>query len=116
MGYLKDRDNPGQDLVIGGRKFRYEIHVDPDGGIVRLKPDGDPQNPVPARRVPHAVNSVQTEPGPDTSFGNEAFKVDYEGSPIPKGPAYLATPFPVGTLEAEAFINEAMDRVYANLG
>lgn len=115
MSFLFDRDNPGQPLVVGGKTIRHDIYVHPDGGMVKIKPDGDPQNPIPRRRIPNAIKCVQLNIGPDTSFANEAFRVDNKGNPLPKTPLQMNNPHPVGTREAEARINAITDQVVTSL-
>lgn len=61
-----------------------DIYVHPDGGMVRVKPAGDPGNPY--RAQPHASKSVLYNPTKGTSFSNEAFKVTNDGRAVPKAP------------------------------
>ena len=65
----------------------HDIYVHPDGGMVRVKPQGDPQNS--ARKQPHASKSVLKHRPADASqastlLSEEAFKVTDDGKPVPK--------------------------------
>lgn len=74
----------------------HDIYTHPDGGLVRVKPEG-----VPNPRYPHPEPSCSKsvllslelkyhhhlrKEVPQTSYRNEAFKVSLKGQPIPKGP------------------------------
>lgn len=72
-----------------------DIYVHPDGGMVRVKPEGVPK---PGRgQKPHATKAVLYEGPPkkegspdnkdvvDTRYQREAFKISEEGHPLPKG-------------------------------
>jgi hypothetical protein len=64
------------------------IYDCPDGGTVRLKPQGDPCGKY--RPQPHGVKAVRFSPSLTAdSFASEAFKVDKEDLAIPKVPAHL---------------------------
>jgi len=49
----------------------HDIYTHPDGGMVRVKPEGDPGSP--HRPGPHASKSVLHDPNGGTGFENEAF-------------------------------------------
>jgi hypothetical protein len=67
---------------------RQILFACPDGGLVRLKVNGDPCNRL--RPQPHGVKSVRyPHDGDPKDFSREAFKVDHDGNPIPKSPAML---------------------------
>lgn len=66
-----------------------DIYVHPDGGMVRVKPEGVPGNKF--RPEPHVSKSVllkaagpQFRPSDGADFANEAFKVTDKGVPVPK--------------------------------
>ena len=68
-----------------------DIYAHPDGGLVRVKPEGIPSSKYP-HAVPQATKSVvynltSKEEGKtfDTRYPNEAFKVTDDGTPLPKG-------------------------------
>jgi len=59
-----------------------------DGGVVRIKPKGDPtskynQEPLGSKTLLYPYDTK------DTSFASEALKVDEDGSPLPKYPKEL---------------------------
>ncbi|MEW5851768.1 MAG: hypothetical protein AB2A00_23465 [Myxococcota bacterium] len=72
----------------------HDIYVHPaDGGMVRIKPQGDPSSPM--RPQPHASKAVllrgsgvagRFDVERDTGWNNEAFKVTNDGHPVPKAP------------------------------
>lgn len=79
--YTKDRKitaDPSDPEVA--RQVFYE-HA--DGGMIRVKPDGDPGNK--ARPEPQVSKSVRFTPS-GTEWQNEAFKVSAEGIALPKSP------------------------------
>lgn len=72
-----------------------DIYTHPDGGIIRVKPEGVPSPKYP-RPEPQASKAVVYNLKPredkagdekvlDTRYRNEAFKVSDEGLPLPKG-------------------------------
>lgn len=70
-----------------------DLYVHPDGGMVRVKAQGDPSSLM--RPEPHASRSVLLEASSpdgrfdvlhDSGWRNEGFKVDDEGNPAPKAP------------------------------
>jgi hypothetical protein len=61
----------------------HDIYTHQDGGMVRVKPEGDPDSPF--RPEPHASKSVVFAPH-ETSFPSEAFKVTNQGIAVPKAP------------------------------
>jgi hypothetical protein len=65
----------------------HYVYVHKDGGMVRVKPEGNPDG---VRNVPHTSKSVLHEPFKngklDTSWPNEAFKVNDKGQAVPKAP------------------------------
>ena len=85
----------------------YPMHFyeNADGGVVRLKPQGMPDARFEHMKQPHGCKYVKKEAGGDTSFDNEAFKVNGGGA-IPKVPAQIELPPGVnpGSPEAEAYI------------
>lgn len=62
----------------------HDIYVHPDGGMVRVKPEGDPGANI--RSEPHASKSVLLDPNKGTGFENEGFKVTNDGQAVPKSP------------------------------
>jgi hypothetical protein len=65
----------------------HDIYVNPkDGGMVRVKPEGDPVVPGKDayRPEPHVSKSVVYDPAKGTGFENEAFKVTDGGDAVPK--------------------------------
>jgi hypothetical protein len=77
------------------RKFHQQIPPPSDGGMVRIKPLGQPGSPSPLRVVePHAVKSVMRPGSSITDYSklqNEYFKVDNHGNPWPAYPADLSS-------------------------
>ena len=109
-----------------------DLYVHPDGGMVRVKAQGDPSSLM--RPEPHASRSVLLEPSSpdgrfdvlyDSGWRNEGFKVDDEGNPAPKAPnaAFgMRTPRPPhGQLATRAknygtaFTDALMSAVHINL-
>lgn len=73
-----------------------DIYVHPDGGMIRVKPEGIPASIHLPRKHPYYVKAVLVKLEPcnhlhcqhDTSFNNEAFKVSTDDIPLPKAPTY----------------------------
>lgn len=75
----------------------HDIYLHPDGGMVRVKPEGHLGNPL--RPEPHVSKSVLIDPKsvlkdpekgterPNTEWANEAFKVTNDGYAVPKAPS-----------------------------
>jgi hypothetical protein len=63
----------------------HDIYTHRDGGMVRIKPEGDPASP--HRSQPHVSKSVLYDPDKGTGYENEAFKVANEGQAVPKSPS-----------------------------
>jgi hypothetical protein len=79
----------GAPALCNGLKVKQIIFDCPDGGMVRLKPAGDPCSR--QRTQPHGVKSVRLPFDADPrDFSHEAFKVDSTDHPLPKSPAELA--------------------------
>lgn len=60
----------------------HDIYTHPDGGMVRVKPEGDPGDKF--RPEPHASKSVVLDTSKGSAFDNEGFKVTNEGDAVPK--------------------------------
>lgn len=75
----------------------HDIYVHPDGGMIRIKPEGIPTtHPTIKRHYPQAVKCVLFDATLhchnqiceyDTSYKNEAFKVTDKNIPVPKSTA-----------------------------
>lgn len=89
------RDGAGNTLykTIDGRRITdanapdvvvQDIYEHPDGGVVRVKPEGDPGHPF--RPEVHASKSVKMDPTQPPTWQNEGFKVTNGGRPVPKAP------------------------------
>ncbi|HEY9721332.1 MAG TPA: hypothetical protein V6D47_04920 [Oscillatoriaceae cyanobacterium] len=105
----------GQPLVdpITGEPIPMEVWCHEDGGMVRLKPQGDPTNK--HRPQPHA--SVSVKYPPDASghdFNHEAFKLDYAGNPLPKWAKDANNPYG-DTAAGKQFLDDLADRTHSNL-
>jgi len=104
----------GQPLLVNGKKIPMEIWSNPDGGMVRIKPDGDVTN----RFRPQAHLSISVKYPPDASgndFNDEAFKVDYKGNAMPKWPKDANNPFPADTPAGKKFLDDLADDTHTNL-
>jgi hypothetical protein len=91
------------------------VYVHPDGGMVRIKPQGDPTSPI--RPQPHGSKAVRWPvDGAYTSFDQEAFKIDAVGNPRPKFPPHLQ----IGAEGASkpnrfGYLDKSMDDVHVDL-
>ena len=94
-----------QDDVIKSAKDNQPLHdaqgktiplvsfLCPDGGVIRMKPEGDPTQP--KNSHPNAVKAMRFfGVNRYSDFSDEAFKVDNAGLPIPKWPKELNTNLP----------------------
>ncbi len=109
------RDFNTQKPLLGpnGKALRQLIYRHVDGGMVRVKPDGQPGS---ARPQPHMVKAVRiTRRASTHEFGKEAFKVDNAGNPLPKFPPDLRNPHPVGSAKANQFTDAWADAAHTNL-
>lgn len=66
----------------------HDIYTHDDGGIVRVKPEGDPGSEV--RKQPHAVKAVLFTPHQNNLVTDEAFKVTNSGQAVPSMPSPAA--------------------------
>jgi hypothetical protein len=91
------------------------VYVHPDGGMVRVKPQGDPASPM--RKQPHASKSVRWPPDASyAEFEREAVKIDQAGNPRPKLPAHLhASPQGTGKADRWGYVDYFMDNVHTDL-
>lgn len=71
--------NPNDPNLAAMDAYRH-----PDGGLVRVKPEGDPSG---RRAPPHVSKSVLMDPDGNTSWSNEGFKVSEDGNAVPKAPS-----------------------------
>jgi hypothetical protein len=94
---------------------RQWIYTHPDGGMVRIKPDGEPGSLM--RPQPHASKSLNwpiTSNG--SNFDEELFKVDEAGNPRPKWPADLNTPSSAKTPgDRFGYLDYMMDNIHVDL-
>lgn len=92
-----------QPVLVNGAEVPMNVYVHPDGGMVRVKPMGQPNSP---RPLPHAVKAVRWPPDGDyRSFAQESFKVDKLGRPLPKMPGEAFQPFPEDKTAASNFFD-----------
>jgi len=77
----------GEDLARQDIWVYFDKNEKRDGGVVRIKPDGEPRVVDPLRPDPHFVKYVQRKVGSDLGFHNEGFKVSTEGIPVPRLPS-----------------------------
>jgi len=75
-------------LDAHGQPAPHHIYLHPDGGMVRVKPIGDPSSTNPTRIAshPHVVKAVRYPPSASHAWKHESFKVDGQGRPIPRTP------------------------------
>lgn len=97
-----------------GKPVPMEIWTHRDGGMVRIKPDGDPTSR--HRPAPHLSVSVLYPPGASGhDFNNEAFKVDFAGNALPKWASDARNPFPVASPAGKRFLDDLAGRTHVNL-
>jgi hypothetical protein len=84
------RDPKSHEPALCAEKKIPQVIFDcPDGGMVRIKPQGDPCSKF--RPQPHSVKAVREPFNASVSdFSKEAFKVDDSARAIPKSPAELS--------------------------
>ena len=83
-----------------GRTIPLISYLCPDGGVIRMKPEGDPTNP--RELLPSVVKAMRFFGSADyKTFSDEAFKVDNDGRPIPKWVKDLNTRLPGLSSERE---------------
>jgi len=65
------------------KQVPMDTYICPDGGVVRIKKQGDPMSAF--RPQPHAIKALRYPfNSPYESFQHETVKVDDEGNPVPK--------------------------------
>lgn len=114
-GVLKDAGS-GKPVLdpVTGKPVPMEVWAHPDGGMVRIKPEGDPTSA--HRPEPHLSVAVLYPPGASGhDFANEAFKVDAEGTPLPKWANDARTPVPADTPGGKQFLDALAARTHLNL-
>jgi hypothetical protein len=115
MGVIKDV-RTGQPVVNPktGLPVPIEVWTHQDGGLVRIKPEGDPTSR--HRPAPHLSVSVLYPPGASGhDFNNEAFKVDFAGNPLPKWASDARNPFPAASPAGKRFLDDLAGRTHLNL-
>ncbi len=96
-----------------GKELPMEVWIHPDGGMVRIKPEGDPTSRF--RPQPHLSVSVLYPPGASGhNFNNEAFKVDASGNPLPKWAADASNPFGAETPAGKKWLDDLASRTHIN--
>lgn len=83
--YRKDNTVAVSSTEVG--LARQIFYANRDGGLIRVKPDGD-YNPNVKRSQPQVSRSVRFDAEQGTGWPNEAFKLGPEGQPLPKSPSF----------------------------
>ncbi|MEB3328498.1 MAG: hypothetical protein VKQ33_04635 [Candidatus Sericytochromatia bacterium] len=97
-----------------GKPVPMEIWTHRDGGMVRIKPEGDPTSR--HRPLPHLSIAVLYPPGASGhDFNNEAFKVDFAGNALPKWAADARNPYPAASPAGKRFLDDLAGRTHINL-
>jgi hypothetical protein len=97
-----------------GKPVPMEIWTHRDGGMVRIKPEGDPTSR--HRPLPHLSVAVLYPPGASGhDFNNEAFKVDFAGNALPKWAADARNPYPAASPAGKRFLDDLAGRTHVNL-
>lgn len=115
LGVIKDV-RTGQPVLNPktGKPVPMEIWTHRDGGMVRIKPEGDPTSR--HRPAPHLSVSVLYPPGASGhDFNNEAFKVDFSGNALPKWASDARNPFPAASPAGKRFLDDLAGRTHVNL-
>jgi hypothetical protein len=100
-------------LDASGRQTPMIVYVHADGGMVRVKPQGDPTSKF--RPQPDLSKSVRHPYDADyRDYSREAFKVDSLGRPLPKSPADLKNPYE-GTPLKDTFADGWADTVHIDV-
>jgi hypothetical protein len=111
--WIRDPSTHELKLDAAGRPMRMLVYTHADGGMVRVKPDGEPTSRF--RPQPHAVKSARWPPDADyRDFTKKAFKVDGRGRALPKWPADLYNPYADTALKS-TFEDGWGDTVHVNL-
>lgn len=101
-------------LDFQGREIIMDAYTHPDGGMVRVKPNGDATSKY--RPQPHASKSVRYPA--DASYENfefEAFKVDDLGMALPKWSKDIRNPYGNNTPKGAPFLDNWADDTHINL-
>lgn len=115
MGVIKDV-RTGQPVINPktGKAVPMEIWTHADGGMVRLKPDGDPTSRF--RPQAHLSISVLYPPGASGhDFNNEAFKIDHNGRPLPKFAEHARNPYAAASPAGKKFFDDLASQTHVNL-
>lgn len=105
-----------RETLSNGEPMDFYLH--PDGGMVRVKPEGDSANKF--RSQPHVSKSVRLRLDEDTSFDNEAFKVTNDGVATPAAPSAEkgmrgAAPGSNSSAENNSFKDVPMEKAHTDL-
>ncbi len=101
-------------LDVAGHEIPMDVYTHPDGGMVRVKPLGDPTQKF--RTQPLASKAVRSPANaPYDDFNFEAFKVDKNGLPLPKWAPDINNPFAKDTPEAREFLDGWASSVHFDL-
>jgi hypothetical protein len=115
MGVIKDV-RTGKPVINPktGKQVPMEIWSHADGGMVRIKPEGDPTNM--HRPQPHLSMSVKYPPSADGhDFNDEAFKVDHCGHALPKWAKDVKNPHDAACPAGKKFLDDHANRTHVNL-
>lgn len=81
--FIKNSRTHAPMLDSQGQKIPMLVYLCPDGGVVRIKPSGDPTSRF--RPQPHASKALRYPfDASFESFDDERVKIDHSGNPIPK--------------------------------
>jgi hypothetical protein len=113
-GVITDSKTGQPVLKPDGTPARQDFYTHPDGGMVRVKPDGHPGSKF--RADPHASKSVRNPPdGDHTKFEQEGFKVDNDGNAHPKWDKDGNNPYPRDSKAAKDFADNRAEAVHTYL-
>lgn len=97
-----------------GHEIIMDAYTHPDGGMVRVKPNGDATSKY--RPQPHASKSVRYPPDASyEKFDYEAFKVDDLGIALPKWSKDIRNPYGNNTPKGAPFLDNWADDTHINL-
>lgn len=110
---LKNPTTQKPSLDSAGHTIPMLVYLCPDGGVFRIKPQGDPTSRF--RPEPHASKSLRFPYNSQfKSFDDEILKVDNQGRPVPKWAKDL-NPMAQDSQRQKDFISGWADDAHTNL-
>jgi hypothetical protein len=112
--FLREGGNGPARKDANGKEIPLLMFLCPDGGVLRIKPEGDPGSKY--RPQPHGSKALRfPADAPYSTFDDEVLKVDESGNAVPKAPNGLQKLFSDEKSQAE-LVEGWADDAHSDLG